>query len=381
MAKSLIANYYGKRPDRSYLVGTSNGGRHGFVAASRVPEEFDGILVGTPGYRLPLAAVAQLWGAQQFATIAQRNAATGRPDLATALPPVAMETVARSVLARCDALDGLVDGIVADLQACQSAFQLERDVPACAPGASTACLSPAQKQVLARVLAGPRLRDGAPVYAALPADAGLAGRDWATWKFVNSVGPRDAIAMAFVFSTPPLAPSTLTGAGNSLVDYVLGWDMEREVPRLGPAMAFMAPPDPTLRAFVARGGKAVVFHGAADPVFSALDTIAWHAAFHSAHGAAARNHARLYVVPGMNHSRGGPATDQFDLLGPLVRWVETGVAPEAVVARARDASAAVPNPEIPASWGAGRTRLLCPWPQVPRYTGGDANVAASFACR
>lgn len=383
MAKALIAAHYGKRPDTSYLVGTSNGGRHGFVAASRLPAEFDGILVGTPGYRLPLAAAAQLWGAQQFATVAQRQAATGRPDLATAFPPAAMELVARSVLARCDALDGLADGIVADLQGCQSAFQVERDIPTCAEGASAgaSCLGAAHKQVLSRVLAGPRLRNGLPVYAGLPADPGLAGRDWATWKFVNSVGPRDAVAMAFVFSTPPVAPAALPGEGNTLVDYVLGWDMEREVPKLGPALEFMAPPDPAMKRFVARGGKLIAFHGAADPVFSALDTIRWHADFSATHGAAARQHARLYVVPGMNHSRGGPATDQFDLLEPLVRWVETGVAPEALPARARGAGAAVPNPEIPASWGPDRSRLLCPWPQVARYRGGDANVAASFTCQ
>jgi feruloyl esterase len=124
-----------------------------------------------------------------------------------------------------------------------------------------------------------------------------------------------------------------------------------------------------------------VLHGAADPVFSALDTIQWHTDFSRAHGSAARHHARLYIVPGMNHSRGGPATDQFDLLDPLVRWVENGVAPEAVVARARGATAAVPNPEVPAAWG-DRTRPLCPWPQVARYSGsGGIDDAASFACR
>lgn len=382
MAKALVAAYYGKRPDTSYLVGTSNGGRHGFVAASRLPDEYDGILVGTPGYRLPLAAAAQLWGAQQFATLARTNPATQRPDLPTAFPPAAMALVARSVLARCDDLDGLADGIVADLQACQSAFSVQRDIPTCPQqGAGAQCLDAAHKQVLANVLAGPHLRSGQPVYAGLPADPGLAGRDWATWKFVNSVGPRDAIAMAFVFSTPPASPAVVTGQGNSLIDYVLGWDLERELPGLAPALAFMSPPDPLMRRFVARGGKIIAYHGAADPVFSALDTIRWHEGLVQAHGAAAGNAARLYIVPGMNHSRGGPATDQFDLLDPLVRWVEQGVAPQAVVARARGPNAAVPNPELPADWGNDRTRPLCPWPQVARYQGGNPQDAASFSCR
>lgn len=381
MAKALIAAYYGKRPDTSYLVGTSNGGRHGFVAASRLAGEYDGILASTPGYRLPLAAAAQLWGAQQFARIARPHPATNRPDLTTALPPAAMEVVARAILARCDALDGLADGLVADLAGCQRAFDVERDVPACTAAAEANCLQAGQKRALAAVLAGPRLRDGTPVYAGLAADPGLAGRDWATWKFVNSVGPRDAVAMAFVFKTPPESPSVVHGQGTSLIDYALGFDLDREAAGLAPAMAFMSPPDPAMRDFVARGGKIMVFHGAADPVFSVLDTIRWYEAFRRAHGPAAGNHARLYVVPGMNHSRGGPATDQMDMLEPLVRWVEGGQAPAAIVARARGAGAAVPNPEVPASWRADRTRPLCPWPLVARYAQGPAEDAASFRCR
>ncbi len=390
MAKALIRTVYGRGPDTSYFVGTSNGGRHGFVTASRLPKAYDGILVSTPGWRLPLAAATQLWGAQQFASIARRDATTHRPDLTTALSPADFSVFARSVLARCDALDGLADGIVSDLQGCESAFQLQRDVPACnASSAAGTCLTTAQKDVLTRVLAGPRTRDGSAVYAGLPADPGIAGRDWATWKFVNSVGPRDSIAMAFVMATPPASPQTVTGLGTTLIDYALGFDIDRDLARVRAtsgvytqsSMSFMTPPDPSMRDFVAAGGKLIVFHGTADPVFSALDTVAWHEQFHRAHGAAAAAQERLYLVPGMNHSRGGPATDQVNLFDELVKWVERGQAPGAVVATARGPGTAVPNAEVPASWSATRTRLLCPYPQVPRYVAGDPETAASFACR
>jgi hypothetical protein len=251
------------------------------------------------------------------------------------------------------------------------------------------CLSAAQKDVLAKVLAGPRDRSGAEIYAGLPADPGLAGRDWATWKFVNSVGPRDAIALGFVFSTPPVSPAVLNGQGNSLIDYALNFSLDTDLPKLratsGPyresAMDFMTPPDTRFGSFVAKGGRMIVFHGTADPVFSALDSIAWQERFRQAHGAAADRHARLFLVPGMNHSRGGPATDQMDMVEALVAWVERGQAPDAVVARARGAGSAVPNPEVPADWSPTRSRLLCPYPQVPRYQGGDSENAASFACR
>jgi feruloyl esterase len=389
MAKALVRTYYGKAPDRSYLVGTSNGGRHGFVAASRLPREYDGILVSTPGWRLPAAAVAQVWDAQQFASIA-RPGANGRPDLSTSLPKPAMALFARSVLARCDALDGVADGIVSDLPACQRAFDLQRDVPTCtADGASNTCLSATQKTVLARVLAGPHTADGKAVYAGLPADPGIAAANWAEWKFVNSVGPRDSIALAFVFTTPPASPKEMSGQGTTLVDYALGFSLDRNMPKIFATHApytqsswqFMTPPDPAMRDFVAAGGKMIVLHGTADPVFSALDSIAWIDSLRAAHGAAANEHARLYLVPGMNHSRGGPATDQFDALEPLVAWVERGQAPQAIVAHARGAGAAVANAEIPADWSATRSRPLCPYPQVARYRGqGDTESAANFSC-
>ncbi|MES3001971.1 MAG: tannase/feruloyl esterase family alpha/beta hydrolase [Pseudomonadota bacterium] len=390
MAKSLIRAYYGKAPDTSYFVGTSNGGRHGFVTASRLPDAYDGIFVTTPGYRLPRAAVAQVWGAQQFARIAQANPATGRPDLRTAVPPAGMALLARSILARCDALDGLADGIVSDLRGCQRAFDIARDVPECAPGQSSdaTCLSTAQKRVLADVMAGPKDASGAAVYAGLAWDAGLAGRDWGEWKFVSSVGPRDAIAVAFVFTTPPASPAVVNGQGNSLIDYALGFDLARDLPKLfatsgaygESAWSFMTPPDPTFNRYVARGGKLLVMHGAADPVFSVLDTLNWHEEFRKAHGARADDAARVFIVPGMNHSRGGPATDQVDMVDALVTWVEEGRAPLSVTARARGAGSTVPNAEIPPDWNPARTRLLCAHPMVARYRGGDRESASSFEC-
>lgn len=71
VAKQLIASAYGRGPDRSYIGGCSNGGRHAMVAASRLPGEYDGVLAGNPGFNLPRAAVAQLWGAQQWAPLAR----------------------------------------------------------------------------------------------------------------------------------------------------------------------------------------------------------------------------------------------------------------------------------------------------------------------
>ena len=124
MAKSVIQTAYRKAPQRSYIGGCSNGGRHTMVAASRLADQYDGFLVGDPGFRLPLAATANIKGYQTYLTLASTpgNASTG-------FTAAERTTVSNAVLAKCDALDGATDGLVQDQGACQAAFNLARDVP------------------------------------------------------------------------------------------------------------------------------------------------------------------------------------------------------------------------------------------------------------
>jgi feruloyl esterase len=73
----------------------------------------------------------------------------------------------------------------------------------------------------------------------------------------------------------------------------------------------------------------------------------------------------------MGHCAGGPATDVFDLVTPIVDWVERGVVPDQIVATAP-----------PGSPFAGRTRPLCPYPEQTRYLGeGSIEAAENFTCR
>lgn len=383
MAKTLIQAAYAKAPDRSYIGGCSNGGRHAMVAASRYADQYDGVLAGNPGFNLPKAAVAQLYGAQQYAALA-----TG-PDLATAFSPAERKLVADAVLARCDALDGATDGIVSAGAACQRAFDLARDVRACSGGARDgSCLAAQQKQVLARVFDGARNKAGQRLYASFPFDAGIVGADWANWKFVSSVTNRDPVAVAYVFQTPPADASVLKDPKA----FALAFDIERDAPKIfasdarytESSMAFMTPPNATdLSALKQRGAKLLVYHGTSDAVFSSDDTAAWYDALARRHGGDASGFARYFPVPGMNHCRGGPATDQFDMLGALVKWVEHGQAPDAVTATARGAgNAGGVNNELPAGWSATRTRPLCAHPKVATYKGsGDVESADSFVCR
>ncbi|MDO8768859.1 MAG: tannase/feruloyl esterase family alpha/beta hydrolase [Burkholderiaceae bacterium] len=390
MAKSLIAVAYGKKPDRSYIGGCSNGGRHAMVAAARYGDEFDGYLVGAPGYRLPNAALAQLWGAQQWATIATAGATVKHPmnpngtlvDLGSAFTPQERQTVASAILAKCDALDGAKDGMVQATQLCQTTFNVATDVPTCTGERNGSCLTTAQKQVVGSTFSGGKIGSGQSIYSSFPFDTGIAGADWAKWKFVNSLA-LDPLSTGAVFSVPP---------GN--VD-PLKVDVSARFPLFQASndaykesgLSLMTPPgndNPVnLSGLRARGAKMVLYHGVSDPIFSAEDTRQWYERLNKAQGGKAADFARFFPVPGMNHCSAGQTADQFDLLTPLVQWVEQGKAPQAVMAAVRGSgNAGGVNTELPKEWSANRTRPLCAYPAVAKYNGtGSMEDATNFSCQ
>ena len=383
VAQALIERHYGEKPLRNYMAGCSNGGRHGMVAASRYAERYDGILAGAPGLNLPKAAVQHAWDIQSWRGV--------DADIRRAFSPADMKLVADQVVARCDGLDLLVDGMVSDIKRCQRVFRLAE--LQCTGAKTARCLSAAQVQALNKSLAGPRNSRGEPLYADWPFDAGMGAAGWRTWKLESSVPAWDRLpiiatmgagSLAYVFSTPPVrAPGTPA----ALLDYLARYDFDRDASKIyatdalftDSAMALMSPPDgadPRLTAFAKRGGKMLIYHGASDPVFSVNDTTQWVERLqHNLGPQAAGAVARVFVVPAMGHCQGGPATDQFDALGALVSWVEDGKPPERIDARTHPA-----NKELPAAWAPQRARPLCPWPQVARYAGGDVEAAASFRC-
>jgi len=383
-AKELVAAFYGSVPERSYFVGCSNGGRQALVAASRFADEFDGILAIDPGLNLPRAALAQAWDTRQLM-------GAGAPGQLPrdAFPPAALAAVATRVSERCDALDGLADGIVQDGPGCQAVFDLEADVPTCAGAEAAGCLSAAQKAALRGVFGGARDSAGSSLYAGFPWDPGIAGAGWRFWKLDAGFAPLPlntligAGALGYIFTTPPDRPDLSDGG----LGYQLGLDLDGAAARIfatsaefsESAMAFMTPPNPTqLGALKEHGGKLIVVHGTADPVFSSEDTLAWYGALLAADRQAS-DYAQVFLVPQMNHCAGGPATDRFDMLPVLEAWVERGVRPGAVVAGVDPA-----NPDVAAlGWPSTRTRPLCPYPARALATAGaaDTESAAAFSCQ
>ncbi len=381
IGKAIIAKFYRQAPARSYMAGCSNGGRHAMVAASRMGEAYDGFIAGDPGFDMPRAALQFAWDAQSFAAV--------DPDIRKSFSRADMALVARKLLEACDGLDGLVDGMASDIKACQSAFHLT-DLT-CSGDKSVQCLSKRQVDALARSFKGPQNGKGEPLYVDWPFDGGIGAENWRRWKISTEIAawndyPISAIwgaaSLAMIFSTPPVV---VKGEADALMNSLMHFDFDRDAPKIydklngESAWDVMAPPDaddPKLTALQAAGHKLILYHGQSDGAFSFNATANWMARLAANHGGEAGDFARLFAVPGMGHCSDGPATDQFDMLSAIVEWAERGKAPDAILARLSPG-----NRETPSDWSPDRTRLLCPWPKAPRYSGGDKEKAESFACR
>ena len=346
VAKQILAAYYGQGPRRSYFVGCSTGGREAMLMAQRYPTYFDGVVSGDPAMRTGHSNLALAWAAVAFNQAAPKDAA-GKPLASRLFSPADRQLLVRGLLDQCDARDGLKDGMIFDAAACR----FDPAVIACKGAKTDACLSKGQVGALRRAFAGPVGSKGARLYSPFPYDTGVIAEGGGIPGFLPSAAPSPLGPPNQAMSIDPDAMAAQVAADpqQTLTD-TAGWT--------------------NLGTFLGRGGKLVFFHGLSDPWFSPLDTLDYYQRMAAANGGEAkvRDAARIFLVPGMGHCQGGPATlDRFDLLAAVSDWVETGKAPDAVTATGK----AFP----------GRSRPLCAWPEQARYTGGDPQSAASFQCR
>ena len=367
IAFAIVSRYYGRAPDRKYFVGCSGGGRQGMMFAQRYPATFDGIAICAPAMSVSSGAtIAAAWDTRTYLSVAPADA-NGQRVLSRAFSDADLALVARGVTAACDAADGATDGMVLRPDACR--FDPKR--LQCAGAKDANCLTSEQVEALARTFGGPRNSSGRALYVGQAWDPGIAASGWRQWKLGTSQTSTPnaahatlmAGALAHEFFTPPDPAFAITR-----------FDFDRDPARMEAFSAiFDTYRDATLAAFRKRGGKLLIFHGTADPIFSALESIDYYQRLTRNNGGAesTARWARLFLVPGMNHCAGGPATDSFDGLAAIVNWVEQGAAPSRIEASARPG----------ASSFAGRTRPLCAFPAYARYTGtGSVEDGANFTC-
>ncbi len=385
-AKVLIRAYYGQTQRYAYFSGCSDGGREALVEAQRFPQDFDGIVAGAPAMNFQVQnSLFHGW---------QAVSNTGSDGKAILLAP-RLPILHRAVMKACDGLDGQVDGLISTPAACH----FDPMTLVCKPGQDAAtCLTMAEATVVRRFYEGPR--------------------DPVTGERLTQGGPQYGSELAWAGVYVPFAGQPIFSERIAL-DAMPNLIFERDGPtrladlhfdratfeRLRARHALFDATNPDLSGFQGRGGKLVLFHGWADPHISPINTIAYHDAVRRQMGAAtAQGFERLYLMPGMYHCSGGEGPSRFDLLTPLMAWVEHGEAPEAIVThqaaprahsdfgqpgagpRAAGAGAGVPPSgaappqEMDLQGNASaRSRPVYPYPYIAAYSGkGDPNQATSY---
>jgi len=350
-SKAIITAYYGMAPDRSYFNGCSDGGREALSEAERFPADFDGIVAGAP---------ANIWGPLNGEFQPWVGSINTDRQGAPILTVDRLPALHAAALASCDGADGLVDGQIDDPRAC--AFD-----PAsiqCAAGTDApSCLTPAQVTVVRKAYSGPVDAHGRHLYpGGEPVGSELA---WAGWFVTPAGAPGIGTLIGdnyLKYSAFPIGRPT-----SSIADWtfdVAGFNRLRAEGRVFNSTSW------DLRAFRARGGRLILWQGWADQAIPPFGTTAYYAAVQDRFGGlqATQTFARLFMFPSVYHCGGGFGPGQFDLINPIVHWVERGEAPAKIVATQTDATGKVV-----------RTRPVFAYPQQARYVGsGSIDDAANF---
>jgi len=212
-------------------------------------------------------------------------------------------------------------------------------------------------------MAGPRDSQGHALYAPFPYDAGIGDPAFRRMHFGTSATAQTNSADATLgFDSLRYYSLTPPDPGFDPMKF----DFDRDPARLAETAKINDADAAYLESF-ARHGKLILYHGLSDQGLSPLDTVAWYERARAQSSGPGSDWARLFLVPGMTHCAGGPATDRFDMPTAIDEWVEHGQPPERIIATGK----AFP----------GLSRPLCSYPKVARYTGGDPQSASSFACQ
>jgi feruloyl esterase len=365
-AKAVIAAFYGEGPRRSYFASCSNGGRQALMEAQRYPDDYDGIVAGAPAAAWTTHMTAFAWNAQAMA------------DPAAHVSPAKLAAIEKAVVQACDARDRVPDGVLVSPDTCG----FDPRTMLCKGADSTDCLTEPQAAALAKVYAGPRVRDGRALAHGFPPGAETGDGSWGLWI----TGPAPGKSLQATFSRQFGAHMVFDRPDWDLQSF----DFERDPQIVADRTAgVLNATDPDLGAFRKRGGKLILFHGWNDAALSAHETIGYFDAVRSRMGAeAADSFVRLYLVPGLQHCFGGPGATWcgglgvpfgdagHDLSAALERWVEEGVAPATLVATRPPDPA---NPSAPVA--SSPNRPLCPHPGVASFKGsGSPDDPAAWTC-
>ena len=377
---NVINRFYGHGPSRSYFGGGSMGGREALMVAQKWPQDFDGVIAIYP------VVSATGWFLQM-----------GRVSQAMAMPGGYLSDEKRKLVLQlgmnaCDGLDGVVDGLISNTQACNAMFKMGANgvlPPAlaaarCPGGGDTGphCLSDAQIYFLDTFNSALNLNSplssgakGYPGFNVWGADLGIISDK--PELFLSLV-----LGLNLVSPAQPVAPDQPDVAVFSdqwwkyFVTRNSNFNSLMQSPSsLGPwqgrvnDLSLMLDASDQLAAFHARGGKMLIMHGSADILVSTRATEQYYDSLVARLGKnRVRDFVRFYETPGYGHSVSLSFLAGWDAMSALENWVENGHKPHHQIVEDKLA--------IP-----GRTRPLCEYPAWPAYKGnGDVNQASSFKC-
>lgn len=362
-AKDIANQYYGKAVAHSYWNSCSNGGRQGMLEAQRYPDDFDGIVANAPWVDQTGFTIGALWNHRALtdASLAGQQVTADK-----------MALVAKHVMEKCDAVDGLVDGLIDDPRACS--FDVAADVPSCSASANdNSCLTSAQANAIQKIYDGPRDSQGKQIFPGfmLSSEAVAPGFDGTTASaWMNLIVPATVGASSADFG---LAEGTMRYLAfqppRPDYDY-RDFDFDRDPELLDRWSRLADATDTDLSAFRQSGGKVIITYGWADPILQPMMGVDYYEKAVAANSPNATEFMRLFMAPGMSHCGGGLGPDQNDAVTAVINWVEAGKAPDQLIAKK------LVNGETT------RSRPLCPYPEVARYSGtGSIDEAKNFQCK
>jgi pimeloyl-ACP methyl ester carboxylesterase len=349
--KELVGAAYGSAPTRSYFEGCSMGGHDAMMLSQRYPADFDGIVA-----RAPAGNIMGLFPAFSRLSIAVRNPAN-------VLGPAKQTLLANAVLAQCDGLDGLADGIISKPAACTPDLTALR----CAGGtdAGDACLSDAQLATVNLVTSPYASANGAYTHPGY--NHGLEDSAVGWGQYIWPIAPGQSVQGAF-------ADGFVRGFITRDLSYDTNlWNPNDWLVRMAEVGTLFQAFDPELSGMRERNAKLIMWTGTNDSSVTPRDMGRYYQMAVARMGQAAVDQTlEAFEAPGVGHCGGGPGAAHVDLVKSLDTWVTAGTPPSAqnlVQARKTDTGAVA------------LTRPLCKYPATPRYKGtGDVNSATSFAC-
>jgi Tannase and feruloyl esterase len=347
VGKALTEAFYGTPPRYSYFNGCSTGGRQGLSEAQRYPADYDGILAGAPAINWHKLHPAQLWGPLVML------------ESGNVVPQCKFAAATAAAVVACDTIDEVADGVIEDPERCKYD-------PAALVGTSTACgtITDADADVIRRIWEGPRRLDGSFLWYGLTRGASFGGLS-------NTGGtplePRPFFITLEWFRYWLKMDPSWDWRTTSFEEYEQLFD--QSVEEFG---TVIGTDNPDLSAFRERDGKILMWHGQADPLIYPQGSIDYFQRVQRLLGEGRTDRfLRLFMAPGVGHCGGGVGPAPTGQLEALVKWVEEGVAPDTLTAVSTDANGNVV-----------RSRPLCAYPLVARYTGnGSTDDAANFRCK